>query len=171
MHQGVKLSLLWDPVSWQHSDTGRGMAQLWIAGIGSVISCPSLTVFRATSDVDFKDQVCCGCCLSCTWIIPPVNDHNNNSAQPYCRAGSLTQSPYGGSNLRGTARETMCQVSVLGPELYFYMVIAICEGLFFPHCIARDLQKQLAQTILIEGGWIILGADFLSTAFEQQPLH
>lgn len=48
--------------------------------------------------------------------------------------------------------QTMCKVSVLGPELYFYMVIAICEGLFFPRCIARDLQKKLALTILIEGG-------------------
>lgn len=48
--------------------------------------------------------------------------------------------------------QTMCKVSVLGPELYFYMVIAICEGLFFPQCTARDLQKKLALTILIEGG-------------------
>lgn len=53
--------------------------------------------------VDFRHQVSCGCCLSCTWIIPLVSDHNNYSAQPYCRAGILTQSPYGNSNLRGTA--------------------------------------------------------------------
>lgn len=146
-----------------HSCELMGLAQ-WYPALLSQYSKPLLYV-------DFKDQVCCKCCLSCTWIIPLVSDHNNNSAQLYCRAGILTQSPYGDSNLRGTAMETMCKCSVLGLELYFYIVIAICEGLFFTHCIARDLQKQLALTILIEGGWIILGADFLSTAFKQQLLH
>lgn len=118
--------------------------------------------------VAFKDQVCWGCCLSCTWIIPLVSDDNNNWAQPYCRAAILTQSPCVDSNLRGTAMETTCQVSVLGLELYFYTVIAICERLFFPHC--KRSPKTAGSDILIEGGWIILGADFLSIAFKQQPL-
>lgn len=66
--------------------------------------------------------------------------------------------PYGDSNLRQTVMGTMCKVSVTGPELYFYMVIAMWEGLYFPHCIARELKKKKkkkAGSILIEGGLII----------------
>lgn len=49
--------------------------------------------------------------------------------------------------------EIMCKVSVLGLELYLYMVIAICERLFFPHCIARDLQKK-AGSDYFNRGWM-----------------
>lgn len=165
MHQGVKSSLLWGPVSWQHRTQAEGWPSCELMGLAQWYPALLSQCSEQLLYMDFRDQVCCGRCLSCTWIIPLVSDHSNNSAQPYCRAGILTQSPYGDSNLRRTAMETTCKVSVLGLELYFYTAIAICEGLFFPHCIARDLQKKLALTILVEGGWIILGADFLSTAF------
>lgn len=85
--------------------------------------------------VDFRDQVCCGRCLSCTWIIPLVSDHSNNSAQPYCRAGILTEPLWGQQSQKNSNGNHMQSFCPWTGAVFLYGYCHLWRAIFSPlHC-------------------------------------